>query len=100
MSRSFWIEGRATPIIETSSASRNSAPQSTSRVPQARLVSLSLAPNDVMAVVLADTNQLLLRYCSTRTVLVSSTVVKQTGEETCPLKHPNRADRTSRRSTD
>src|SRR4051812_6053959 len=59
MWRSFWIDGRATPIIETSRASRKSAPQSTSRVPQARRVSLSLAPKEEMAVVLADTNQLL-----------------------------------------
>src|SRR5438105_15882622 len=41
MCRSLRIEGRATPIMDTSSASRKRAPQSTRRVPQARLVSLS-----------------------------------------------------------
>src|SRR5262249_1722467 len=39
MFRSSRIDGSATPIIETSSASRNSAPQRTISVPQARLES-------------------------------------------------------------
>ena len=42
MCRSVRIEGRATPIIETSRASRKSAPQSTSSVPQASLVNVSV----------------------------------------------------------
>src|SRR4051812_49356113 len=41
MWRSVRIEGSATPIIDTSSASRKSAPQSTSSAPQARLLSCS-----------------------------------------------------------
>src|SRR5438034_11519808 len=41
MCRSVRIEGRATPISDTSSASRKRAPQSTSSVPQARLLSRS-----------------------------------------------------------
>ena len=36
--KSLRIEGRATPIIETSSASRKSAPQSTMSAAQARLL--------------------------------------------------------------
>src|SRR6266581_4459500 len=44
MFRLVRIDGSATPIIETSSASRKSAPQRTSKVPQASLVSLSVPP--------------------------------------------------------
>src|SRR5207302_1359198 len=58
MCRSVRIEGRATPIIDTSSASRNRAPQSTSKVPQARLLSRSVASGvvDGDVSVDADTN--------------------------------------------
>ena len=45
MSRSVRIEGSATPIIETSSASRKSAPHSTSSAPQARALSRSAPPS-------------------------------------------------------
>src|SRR6266545_4657338 len=42
MPRSVRIDGSATPIIETSRASRNSAPQSTSSVLQARRLNRSV----------------------------------------------------------
>jgi hypothetical protein len=38
MFRSVWIEGRATPIIDTSIASRKRAPQRTSNMPQVRVL--------------------------------------------------------------
>src|SRR5438094_4616662 len=44
MFRSARIEGSATPIIDTSRASRKSAPQSMSSMPQASLVNLSVSP--------------------------------------------------------
>src|SRR5438445_2825133 len=43
MCRSVRIDGSATPIIDTSSASRNSAPQSTINVPHARRLSWATA---------------------------------------------------------
>src|SRR3954471_9787502 len=45
MPRSVRIEGSATPIIETSSASRKSAPHRTSSAPQARGRSRSPPPS-------------------------------------------------------
>src|SRR3954453_12735915 len=45
MPRSVRIEGSATPIIETSSASRKSAPHRTSSAPQARGLSRSAPPS-------------------------------------------------------
>src|SRR4051812_27613160 len=67
MWRSVRIEGSATPIIETSRASRNRAPQRTSRVPQARLVRRSEPVSGIAnACVGADTDQLLARRGVTR----------------------------------
>src|SRR3954452_15266162 len=60
MSRSLRIEGSATPIIETSSASRNRAPQRTRSVPQARLLRRSEPVSGIArSSVGADTDQLL-----------------------------------------
>src|SRR5580704_11142717 len=58
MPRLLRIDGSATPIIDTSSASRNRAPQSTNSVAQASLVSLS-PPNEADGDADAGTNVLL-----------------------------------------
>src|SRR6478752_20641 len=88
--RSLRIDGRATPTIDTSSASRKRAPQSTSSAPQARLLSRPEPSSrewdscEVVAVtkkLLPVSSQLAdrapLSYCSTSIVHISSIEVKQ-----------------------
>ena len=76
---SVRIDGSATPIIDTSSASRKSAPQRTSKVPQASLVSLSVHGAIVrrsLTVLWIWTLEPPIRYCSIRTVHSCSMSVK------------------------
>src|SRR5919201_2377744 len=99
MCRSVRIEGRATPIIETSRASRKSAPQSTRSAPQARGLSRSVALSKVVAWrVMVDKKAAPLRgpglggigtfgYCSIRIIHTCSIQVEQ-------LRHATRDSET------
>ena len=68
------IEGSATPVIDTSSASRKSAPQSTSSAPQARRLRRPL-PSSRMVFAVANLDP--FGYCSIRIVHSCSMSVKQ-----------------------
>src|SRR5215470_7060477 len=92
MCRSVRIEGRATPIIETSRASRKRAAQSTIRAPQARRLNRSAPPSSGGESVRVDTSfgsfgvsvgQ--VRYCSTAIVhqlFDARQTMLQSGEQT------------------